>query len=156
MGYKSQIAIADQDIARLEAEFSIKLPKEYIHTMQNYPSVVFEYEKKASGLGDEDDYSYGNLMLCADPEALISLNKLLRDRPERKVPWPNEFFVIGEYGHDYLFIDVREKQPKVYIYSEHEELEDYGADEDHDMYEYIEVAEESLKDLVAEVIKESS
>jgi len=125
------------DLARIQEELDVELPKTYREFVRKYPKTLLE-AKRHMTKGDE---SPAELELLNDADALIACNSGVQ-ASQGLHDFPAEYFVIGQSGcGDYYAIDTDDDDSPVYFWNH--EIGDFDEEEEH----------ESLAAFAAELIR---
>ena len=104
------MSIGSKSLERVKEELGIKLPEEYERLVREIPP---------------DIPDAAELDISVDPDWLIQHNMDLRADPgfffDRKEPWPDYFYVLGEDGNGNAFyLDLRESSTPAVYFLDHE------------------------------------
>lgn len=111
-----------KDLATIESELNLVLPKHYREFMLNYPAAVSEARLD---LGDEqrspeESYFLNHANLVIEANKRVREPGLMMVNAETE-PWPDKYFVIGNDGSGNLWCILKGNRSQSVWYFDHEE-----------------------------------
>lgn len=110
----NHMAVTAGALKKLEREFGVSLPKDYVAFLSNYPVDLDEVNEDAGNVEAASD-----LYILNSADRLQSFNEEVRD-PEMTFPddpWPKHLFVIGHDGcGNYYAIDTTKEKGAIWLF----------------------------------------